>query len=71
MLTMIRQVNLAKLGGWLCELTQEVNLSKVSWKMHAQLTLRISQVNFKVNFNLCMEKPALNQFQSAVYECSW
>jgi len=28
--------------------------------MHAELTLGISQVNYKVNFNLCMEKLALN-----------
>jgi len=55
--TKIRQVNLAKSGGKLGELTGEVYLSKMSWK---NANLGISEVNHVVNFNLCLEQPALN-----------
>jgi len=45
-----------KIGRLTRELTQEVNLSKVSWK---NVLFRISKVNCKVNFNLHVEQPAL------------
>ena len=35
--------------------------------MHAELTLAISQVNCEVNFNLCMEKPAINSYFSPLF----
>jgi len=58
-------VNLGKSGGYLCELTQEVNVSKVSGKTCSTLSLGISKVNSEVNVNLHMKQSALRDLYTS------